>query len=105
MCRDLQTREDGDVVNSTATEGGKREIKNSVIKKNLQKMLLRKTAIASTWIGNPPKSYVLSQTPFPHWLASPLILIGLTFTGTILITTQQNATGAGHVVTGCLEVY
>lgn len=50
-------------------------------------------------------SLTLSQTPFAHWLLPPLILIGLTFTNTILIMTQQNASGAGHVVTGCLEVY
>lgn len=51
-----------------------------------------------------PNSQVLSQTPFPHRLLPPLILIGITFTDTILIMIQQNAGGAGHVVTGYLEV-
>ena len=51
-----------------------------------------------------PNSQVLSQTPFPHRLFPPLILIGITFTDTILITIQQNAGGAGHVVTGYSEV-
>ena len=51
-----------------------------------------------------PNSQVFSQTPFPHRLFPPLILIGITFTDTILIMTQQNAGGAGHVVTGYLEV-
>lgn len=62
-------------------------------------------AVEDASMHSPPASSALSQTPFPHWLVAPFILIGLTFTNTILIMTQQNASGAGHVVTGCLEVY
>lgn len=63
----------------------------------------RQLSVTGASDAQTPKS--LSQTPFPHWPVSPLILIGLTFTDTILITSQQNATEAGCAVTACFEVY
>lgn len=118
MCRDLQTREDGDVANNTAADKksqsqlprlpsransiARREKKE---KEQLEKKRLHEAAVTGAPMHSPPMSRALSQTPFPHWLVPPFILIGLTFTNTILIMTQQNASGAGHVVTGCLEVY
>lgn len=120
MCRDSQTREDGDVVSNTAADKKSQSQLSRLIKarwrrrgrevekrrrKKVQKSWRREAAVEDASMHSPPASSALSQTPFPHWLVAPFILIGLTFTNTILIMTQQNASGAGHVVTGCWEVY
>lgn len=100
-CRDWWTRADGDVTNSTAAE---EEIRNSFIR-NFKGRAGEQSGCCIDSDLQPSRVRSFITNTIPHWLASPLILIGLTFTSTILITTQQNASSAGHVVTSCLEVY
>lgn len=114
MCRDLQTREDGDVASSTAAEKksqsqlfglSSRANRIKKLKKNFKRSFCVKRLSHPLGCTTLPCHMLYHKHHFPIGWSSPSILIGLTFTNTILIMTQQNASGAGHVVTGCLEVY